>query len=55
MRRVGDEGHSMTFDAVIAVVNAEDGSEICRFHMNGSGLYVANLKLRSPAVFGRRE
>ena len=50
-----DEGHSITFDAVMAVVHAKDGSEVCRFTRNGSGLYVAKLKLRSPAGFGGQE
>ena len=53
--RICDEGHSITFDAVMAVVNAKDGGEICRFHRNPSGLYVAKLKLRSPAGFGGQE
>ena len=50
-----DEGHSITFDAIIAVVHAKDGSEVCRFQRNGSGLYVAKLELRSPAVCGGQE
>ena len=53
--RICDEGHSITFDAVMAVVNGKDGSEICRFHRNPNGLYVAKLKLRSPAGFGGQE
>ena len=53
--RICDEGHKITFDAVMAVVMADDGTEICRFHRNDSGLYVAKLKLRSPASFGRQE
>ena len=53
--RICDEGHSITFDAVMAVVHAKDGSEVCRFTRNGSGLYVAKLKLRSPAGFGGQE
>ena len=48
--RICDEGHSITFDAVMAVVHAKHGSEVCRFQRNGSGLYVAKFKLRSPAV-----
>ena len=47
--RICDEGRSITFDAVMAVVHAKDGSEVCRFQRNGSGLCVAKLKLRSPA------
>ena len=53
--RICDEGHRIAFDAVMAVVHASDGSEVCRFQRNGSGLYVAKLKLRSPAVFGGQE
>ena len=53
--RICDEGHSITFDAVMAVVHANDGSEVCRFQRNGSGLYVAKLKLRLPAGFGGQE
>ena len=45
VRRICDEGHSITFDAVMAVVHAKDGSEACRFTRNGSGLW-------RGAVFG---
>ena len=53
--RICDEGHRITFDAVIAGVHANDGSDVCRFQRNGSGQYVAKLKLRSPAGFGGQE
>ena len=53
--RICDEGHSITFDAVMAVVKGADGSELCRFMRNSSGLYVAKLKLTSPAGFGGQE
>ena len=53
--KICDEGHSVTFDAVMAVVRAADGSELCKFVRNQSGLYVAKLKLRSPAGFGGQE
>ena len=53
--RICDEGHSVTFNSVMAVVNGADGSELCRFVRNNSGLYFAQLKLRSPAVFGGQE
>ena len=53
--RICDEGHSITFNAVMAVVHGKDGAELCRFQRNGSGLYVAKLKLRSPAGFGGQE
>jgi hypothetical protein len=53
--KICDEGHSVTFDAVHAVVRSADGSELCKFVRNSSGLYVAKLKLRSPAGFGGQE
>ena len=53
--RICDEGHSVTVDAVMAVVHAEDGREICRLQRNYSGLYVAKLKLRSLDGFRRQE
>ena len=53
--KICDEGYSVTFDAVTAVVKAADGSELCKFVRNSSGLFVAKLKLRSPAGFGGQE
>ena len=53
--KICDEGHTVTFSAVMAVVNASDGTELCTFRRNGNGLYVAKLKLRSPAGFGGQE
>ena len=53
--RICDKCHSITFDAVMAVVHAKDGSEVCRFQRNGSRLYMAKLKPRSPAGFGGQE
>ena len=53
--KICDEGHSVTFNAIMAVVHGADGSELCRFVRNNSGLYVAKLKLRSPAGFGGQE
>ena len=53
--RICDQGHSITFDAVMAVVKFAEGPELCRFERHSGGLYVAKLKLRSPAGFGRRE
>ena len=53
--KICDEGHSITFDAVMAVVHSAEGNELCRFHRKDGGLYVAKLKLRSPAGFGRPE
>ena len=52
--RICDEGHRVTFDSVMAVVNDKDGKELCRFHRKDGGLYVAKLTLRSPAGFGRQ-
>ena len=49
--RICDEGHSIAFNAVMAVVHGKDGAELCRFQRNGSGLYVAKLKFRIPAGF----
>ena len=53
--KICDEGHSVTFNSIMAVVHGSDGSELCRFVRNSSGLYVAKLKLRSPAGFGGQE
>ena len=53
--RICDEGHSITFNAVMAVVHSKDGDELCRFHRKDGGLYVATLKSRRPAGFGRQE
>ena len=53
--RICDKGHSITFDAVMAVVKSADGAELCRFERQSGGLYVAKLKLRNPAGFGRQE
>ena len=53
--KICDEGHTVTFSDVLAVVCNKQGEEICKFHRNPGGLYVAKLKLRSPAGFGRLE
>ena len=53
--KICDEGHSITFDAVQAVVREKGGAEICKFHRTHGGLYVAKMKLRSPAGFTRQE
>ena len=53
--KICDEGHTVTFSSIMAVVHAKDGTELCKFHRNGNGLYVANLKLRNPAGFGGQE
>ena len=53
--RICDEGHTVTFDSVMAVVKSKDGGELCRFTRGSNGLYVAKLKLRNPAGFGGPE
>ena len=53
--RICDQGHSITFNAVMAVVHSADGAELCKFQRQPGGLYVDKLKLRSPAAFGRQE
>ena len=53
--RICDQGHSITFNAVMAVVHSADGDELCKFERQPGGLYVAKLKLRSPAGFGGLE
>ena len=53
--RICDEGHSVTFNDVMAVVHQKDGSELARFHRTNGGLYVAKLQLRSPLGFGGPE
>merc|ERR1739841_245615 len=47
--RICDEGHSITFNAIMAVVHNKEGEELCKFHRKDCGLYVARMKLRSPA------
>ena len=53
--RICDEGHSITFSSVMAVVHSKDGQELAKFHRKNGGLYVAKLKLRSPAGFPGQE
>jgi hypothetical protein len=53
--RICDQGHSITFDAVMAVVRGSDGTELARFERKNGGLYVAKLTLRNPAGFGGQE
>ena len=53
--RICDQGHSILFNATMAVVNAEDGSELCRFERQSGGLYIAKLKLTKPTGFGGPE
>ena len=54
--RICDEGHSITFNNVMAIVSDKGGEELCRFHRKDGGLYVARMKLRSPdSPFGGQE
>ena len=53
--KIFEEGHNITFDAVLAVVQEVGGAEICRFHRTPGGLYVAKMKLRNPAGLARPE
>ena len=53
--RICDEGHNVLFDDVMAVVRTKAGEEECRFHRQPGGLYIAKMKLRSPAGFTRQE
>ena len=54
--KICDEGHNITFDNACAIVRSNEGQELCRFHREPSGrLYVAKLRLTSPAGFGRQE
>ena len=53
--KICDEGHSITFNDVMAVVHAKDGAELAGFHRTNGGLYVAKLKLRSPVGFPGQE
>ena len=53
--RFCEHGHSITFNSIMAVVSAADGSELCRFERQSGGLYVAKLKLRNPMGLGGPE
>ena len=53
--KICDEGHEVTFNAVMAVVKDKSGSEICRFERQPGGLYVAKMKLKNPMGFVRPE
>ena len=53
--KICDNGHSITFNAVMAVVTDKSGGEICRFQRQPGGLYIAKLKLKAPTPFGRPE
>ena len=53
--KICDEGHTVTFSDVMAVVHNKEGEDLCTFHRSNGGLYVAKLKLRSPAGSCRPE
>ena len=53
--RICDQGHSVTFNSIMAVVHDASGNELCKFTRQQGGLYVAKLKLRNPAGFGGQE
>ena len=54
--KICGEGHEITFNNVSAVVRSKEGAEFCRFHREPTGgMYVAKLRLRNPAGFGRQE
>ena len=53
--KICDEGHSVLFTDEEAVVRSKDGSELAKFKRKNGGLYVAELKLRSPTGFTRPE
>ena len=47
-----DQGLTVTFDKLFAIVRDKSGSEVCRFARGSSGLYTAKMKLKAP--FGRQ-
>ena len=49
--KICDEGHEVTFNNVCAVVRSKEGTELCKFHRDSGGLYVAKLRLRNPLGF----
>ena len=53
--KICDEGHEVTFSNTCAVVRNKDGNELCKFHRDSGGLYVAKLRLRTPLGFPRPE
>ena len=53
--KICDDGHTVSFSDILAVVHNKQGEEICKVHRMPGGLCVAKLKLRSPAGVGRQE
>ena len=50
-----DQGLKVVFDKGKAVVSDQDGVEICVFQRSDNGLYIAKMKLKQPASFGRQD
>jgi hypothetical protein len=53
--KICDEGHDVIFSATTAIVRNAEGGEVCCFHRQPGGLYVAKMTLRNPLGFGRQE
>ena len=53
--RICDERHSLTFDAVMAVVKDPAGPEICRLRQTPGGLYVSKMKINNDMRFGLQD
>ena len=53
--KICDEGHEILFNNICAVVRSKEGEELCKVFRESRGLYVAKLKLRSPAGFAGLE
>ena len=55
MGKICDNGHTVLFNNIMAVVSDSEGNELYKFHRSPGGLYVAKLKLKYPAGFGGQE
>ena len=53
--KICDEGMEVKFTKNEAQVVDKAGRTVCKFYRQPGGLYVAKLKLRAPAGFGRPE
>jgi hypothetical protein len=51
--KICDERHEILYNNICAVVRSKEGEELCKFHREPGGLYVAKLKLRSPTGFAK--
>ena len=47
-----DQGLNVVFEQTRATVTDKDGAEVCVFHRNEGGLYIAKMKLKKPLPFG---